>query len=199
MIRTLAVGSAMVLLAIACAPQPAATPEPDHGLRCEPSPEMPLEGRASPYDSATVAISGTQLKVCYGRPSARGRTMIGGEHVPYGELWRTGANEPTIVHTPIPIAIAGVHLDPGSYSLYTIPDPETWTVILNASTGQWGHESRYTGEVAAQEVGRGMVAAERTEAHIETFTIRGEPADGDRAFLVLEWERTRVRIPVEAH
>jgi hypothetical protein len=199
MIRTLAVGSSMVLLAIACAPQPAATPEPDHGLRCEPSPEMPLEGRASPYDSATVAIAGTQLKVCYGRPSARGRTMIGGEHVPYGELWRTGANEPTIVHTPIPIAIAGVHLDPGSYSLYTIPDPETWTVILNASTGQWGHESRYTGEVAAQEVGRGMVAAERTEAHIETFTIRGEPADGNRAFLVLEWERTRVRIPVEAH
>jgi hypothetical protein len=199
MIRTLAVGSAMALLAIACAPQQPATPEPDHGLRCQPSPEMPLEGRASPYDSATVALAGTTLKICYGRPSARGRTMIGGEHVPYGELWRTGANEPTIVHTPIPIAIAGVHLDPGSYSLYTIPDPERWTVILNASTGQWGHESRYTGEVAAQEVGRGMVTAERPDAHVETFTIRGEPADGDRAFLVLEWERTRVRIPIEAH
>ena len=123
MIRTLAVGFLTLLLTAACAPQPAAAPQPDTGLRCEPSPEMPLQGRASPYDSATVAVAGTALKVCYGRPSSRGRTMIGGEHVPYGELWRTGANEPTTIHTPIPVSIAGVDLEPGSYSLYTIPDP----------------------------------------------------------------------------
>lgn len=164
---------------------------------CVPSPRMALEGRASPYDSASIALGDATLKVCYGRPSARGRTMIGGEHVPFGQLWRTGANEPTILHLPIAARIAGIALAPGSYSLYTIPGEREWTVILNRSITQWGHESAYTEEVRAQEVGRGTVMSEPTAEHVETFTIRGEPAGPGRAELILEWERTRVRVPIE--
>jgi hypothetical protein len=168
--------------------------QPTVALQCEPSPRMPVEGRASPYDSATVQVAGEVLKVCYGRPSARGRDIFGGL-VPHGRLWRTGANEPTIIHVPFTAEIAGVRLDPGSYSLYTEPGETSWTIILNRATAQWGHESSYTADVQAQEVGRGTAAIERLDQHVEQFTIRGAPGAAG-ADLLLEWERTRVRIPV---
>jgi hypothetical protein len=166
-------------------------------LRCEPVPRMPAAGRASPYDSAMVSLGGRELKACYGRPAARGRTMIGGEAVPYGRLWRTGANEPTILHLPFRARIAGMTVEPGSYSLYTIPGEREWSVIVNRSTTQWGHESSYTDAVRAQEVGRAMVPVEQTAQHVESFTIRPEPTGANAAHLVLEWERSRIRVPVE--
>jgi hypothetical protein len=172
--------------------QPAATQ-----LACEPSPRMPVEGRASPYDSTMFQVGTAAVKVCYGRPSARGRTMIGGDAVPYGSLWRTGANEPTILHVAGSITLAGVPLDAGSYSLYTIPSAADWTVIVNRSIEQWGHESQYTEEVAAQEVGRGTAPSEQLDDHVETFTIR-PVSRGNDADLLLEWERTRVTIPILA-
>jgi hypothetical protein len=163
---------------------------------CEPSPDMPLEGRASPYDSATIAVGDGAAKVCYGRPSLRGREMIGGEAVPYGRLWRTGANEPTIIHVNVPARIAGLTVDPGSYSLYTIPEPGLeWTLIVNRSTTQWGHESRYTDDVAGQEVGRARVPVETPGQTVEQLTIR---AAERRNGLLLEWQDTRVFIPVES-
>lgn len=162
---------------------------------CEPSAGMPLEGRSSPYDSATIAVGGGAATVCYGRPSLRGREMIGGEAVPYGRLWRTGANEPTIIHLNVPARIAGVEVEAGSYSLYTIPEPGLeWTLIVNRSTSQWGHESRYTAEVEAQEVGRAPVPVETLDETVEQLTIR--PADRDDG-LYLEWQNTRVHIPIE--
>lgn len=194
-----------VLVALgACAPE-----DPDAGMTedrvvaeparavpgCEPSEEMPLEGRASPYDSATIVVGDGAAKICYGRPSLRGREMIGGEAVPYGELWRTGANEPTTVHINVPARIAGLEVEPGSYSLYTIPQAGLeWTLIVNRSISQWGHESRYTEEVAAQEVGRAQVPAEAMEERVEELTIR--PAARQEG-AVLEWQNTRVRIPIE--
>ena len=167
-------------------------------VACAPmTSNMPIEGRASPYDSTLITVGGRTAKICYGRPSARGRTMIGGEAVPYGRLWRTGANEPTTLHLPFAAEVAGVRLEPGSYSLYTMPGLEQWVVILNRSTSQWGHEGRYTEEVRAQEVGRGTAPVTSTAAPVEMFTIRSEPAEGG-ASLVLEWENTRVDIPVRA-
>lgn len=162
---------------------------------CEPSADMPLEGRASPYDSATIAVGEGAAKICYGRPSLRGREMIGGEAVPYGQLWRTGANEPTTIHLNVPARIADIQVEPGSYSLYTIPRAgETWTLIVNRSTSQWGHESRYTDEVEAQEVGRADVLVEAVQESVEQLTIR--PADADQGAL-LEWQNSRVFIPIE--
>lgn len=164
-------------------------------LACEP--QRDPAGRASPYDSTRFAIDGGEVLICYGRPSARGRTMLGGEQVPYGRLWRTGANEPTIMHLSAPATVAGIDVEPGSYSLYTIPGESEWTVIVNRAIDQWGHESSYTPEVEAQEVGRGTVTAERFEDHIEQFTIRADDADAG-TLLILEWEHTRVPIPVRA-
>ena len=199
---TLAAGMLAVATACANSAPPSAEPtnsggtpvavDPTVSLACQPSDRMPLEGRASPYDSADVAVGGQSLRVCYGRPRAQGREIFGGL-VPYGRLWRTGANEPTILHVPFAAEIAGVRVTPGSYSLYTVPGAEEWTIVLNPSTSQWGHESSYTAEIEAREIGRGTAPTERLDQHVEQFTIRG-----DAGALLLEWERTRVRIPVRA-
>jgi len=188
---------------IACGPAPA--PAPDAGrpgmgtegaavAACQPSAQMPVEGRASPYDSVQVDLAGAQAKICYGRPSARDRVVFG-QLVPYDRIWRTGANEPTIIHLPVSARIGTLDLTPGAYSIYTVPGRQEWTVIVNRSTSQWGHESQYTAQVQAQEVGRFRVPAEATEQHVETFTIRAEPPQNTRQIL-LEWENTRVRIPI---
>ena len=165
-------------------------------IACSPQPgSEPLAERASAYDSARINIGTAVAQVCYSRPSAKGRTVFG-TLIPYGRLWRTGANEPTILHLPFPATIAGTRVEPGSYSLYTVPGEDRWTIIVNRSVTQWGHESTYTPAVQAQEVGRAEVPVERMDSHVETFTIRSEPATGAAASLILEWERTRIRIPV---
>ncbi|HET7038422.1 MAG TPA: DUF2911 domain-containing protein, partial [Gemmatimonadales bacterium] len=126
---------------------------------------------------------------------ARGRTMIGGEAVPYGRVWRTGANETTKIMSPVPLSVAGIEVPAGTYALYTVPGETDWEIILNRSFEQWGRENTYTDSVRAQEVGRAIVKAERLTGSIETFTIRAEPQENG-AMLVLEWETTRVKVPV---
>jgi len=159
------------------------------------TPQRPTANRASPYDSAAFMLAGKRAVICYGRPSSKGRTMIGGALVPYGKLWRTGANEPTIIHLPVAATIAGIKVPAGSYSLYTIPGETEWHVIVNKSTSQWGHESAYSAQVKAQEVGHGMAKVVKLTKPVETFTITAPKATGG-ADLVLEWEGTRVSIPV---
>jgi hypothetical protein len=202
--RMAPLGALGLLLVMACANAQtgAETPgtngqivtQPTVALQCEPSPRMPVEGRASPYDSATIRVAGEPLKVCYGRPRAQGREIYGGL-VPWGRLWRTGANEPTILHVPFTAEIAGIRVQPGTYSLYTEPGETEWIIIVNRSTSQWGHESSYTPEVRQQEVGRATVPTQRLDQHVEQFTIRGEETAAG-ADMLLEWERTRVRIPL---
>ena len=191
--------SALLILALPIAPLPAL-----HGGVIAPpacitmnTRNLPLATRKSPLDSISFKVGAAEVKVCYGRPAARGRTMLGGEGIPYGKLWRTGANEPTMIHTTGPLTIAGVRVPAGSYSLYSVPGKEQWEIIVNRSITQWGHESEYTDSVKAKEVGRGKAKAERTSVPVETFTIRAEPA-GKSATLLLEWEGTRVRVPVAA-
>jgi hypothetical protein len=175
----------------------AARPAPLHPDTACPHRNVPLQGRKSPLDSLTFMVGKQPVKVCYGRPSSSGRVMLGGEHVPYGKLWRTGANEPTIFFTSIPLTVAGLRVSPGVYSLYTVPGPKEWEVIVNRSVSQWGREDQYTDKVKAQEVGRAKVQSETTGSPLETFTIRAEPTGSD-AVLVLEWEKTRVKIPFKA-
>jgi hypothetical protein len=124
--------------------------------------------------------------------------MLGGADVPYGKLWRTGANEPTIFYAPVSLSVAGIRVKPGVYSLYTVPGKSEWEVIVNRSTSQWGKEDQYTEEVKAQEVGRAKVKSETISKPIETFTIRSELGGGKGASLVLEWEKSRIKIPVQA-
>lgn len=165
-----------------------------------------LAGRPSPFDSLRFTVGTETASICYGRPSARGRTVFGGM-VQYDTLWRTGANEPTIVNLPFRADIAGVVVPAGSYSLYTVPGREQFTLIVNASTSQWGitadevgpdgvlYHSAYNRNVRRQEKGRVPVQIEPIE-HVEQLVIRAEPGAEAATDLLVEWERTRIRIPI---
>jgi DUF2911 family protein len=89
-------------------------------------------------------------------------------------------------------------VQPGVYSLYTVPGPREWEIILNRSITQWGKEDQYTDKVKAQEVGRAKVKSETVAQPVETFTIKAEPSGDKAASLLLEWEKTKIRIPVRA-
>ncbi len=154
--------------------------------------------RSSPTMSLRTKVADVRVKVCYGRPRARGRHMIGGSPVPYGQLWRTGANEPTTIRAAGPITIAGILIADSKASLYTIPGPETWEIILNRSTSQWGLESEYTEAIRSQELGRTVVPSRPLPTHVEAMELDVDPNRDATAELVLRWELTEVRLPLAA-
>jgi hypothetical protein len=150
-----------------------------------------LARRPSPLDSAQVTVDGAIVKVCYGRPSARGRTMIGGVN-PFGAPWRLGANEPTRLTLPFAAEVAGVRVEPGTYSLYVVPEKTSWEVHVNKAVDRWGIP--IDASVQAQDVGKGTVPVETLAQPVEQLTmsvVAGAPTE-----LVVEWETTRVRIPI---
>jgi hypothetical protein len=149
-----------------------------------------LASRPSPLDSATVTVGARQVKVCYSRPSARGRVIFG-QLVPYGEPWRTGANEPTMLFLPDTMEIAGVRLGPGRIILRTIPEREEWTLLFHTTTEKDPERMARS----LDEVGRATVPARTITTPVEQFTIRPDSARGAAA-LVLEWERTQVLVPI---
>src|SRR5579875_514479 len=86
--------------------------------------------RPSPPGTADVTLKGSQITITYGRPSVRGRKIMGGL-VPYGQVWRTGANEATTLTTPIPLNIGGANIPAGKYTLWTLPSEGVWKLIVN--------------------------------------------------------------------
>ncbi len=149
-----------------------------------------LSQRGSPLDSATIIVGSRTAKVCYSRPSARGRVVFGGL-VPYGRAWRTGANEPTVLHLPFPADVAGVRLDPGRYVLLTVPQPGDWIVVINRTEGDDPAEM-FRNMVS---IGQGAARSEPVDDYVATFSMRGNTG-GTVAELILEWEHLRVRIPI---
>jgi len=184
-----------LVVAIGFGGMPEAPPLPLQDVGCIIMSDSDPATRPSPLDSVMFTVGGTSAKVCYGRPSAKGRTMIGGVAIPYDEIWRTGANEPTMIHTSGRLSIAGIEVGPGSYSVYSVPGENGWQIVLNRSITQWGHERFYSGDVAAQEIGRADVESRRTSSHVESLTMRTE-GSGDMIALIIEWENTLVTIPI---
>jgi hypothetical protein len=175
---------------------------------CEPwGDSAALAGRPSPYDSVTF-LSGSDLraKLCFSRPFARDRVIFGGI-VPFDTLWRTGANEPTILHLSQAAEIAGLSVGRGKYSLYTVPSTSQWRLVVNASTSQWGltREERgaegnlfpnaYTDEVRTKEVGRAPIETAEIP-YVEQFTATIESTGETTAEIWFDWEATRIVVPV---
>ena len=152
-----------------------------------------LAERPSPLDSIAVQLGGGTMKLCYSRPSARGRKIMGGV-VPFDQPWRLGANEATSIDVPVPAEIAGVRVEPGSYTLYAIPRAAKWQIVVNRTVQRWGVP--IDNAVRAGDVGAGTVTTESLGAPVETLTLKFAPPAGNATELVLEWERTRVRIPI---
>jgi len=149
--------------------------------------------KASPMREVTFGVGDTEAKVCYGSPSVRGREVFG-VLVPWGELWRMGANEPTRLFVNGPIEIAGIPLDAGRYSLYTVPNADHWQIFVSRSTFHWGN--LISEDVRAREVGNADVRPSSTPEFVEQMTLGWEADSSDSGLLTLEWEETRVEIPV---
>jgi hypothetical protein len=150
--------------------------------------------RASPLGETDFTLGGEEAKICYGRPSVRGREIMG-ELVPFGRPWRLGANEATALHLPFAAVVGGLVLEPGSYSLYAIPGESEWTFVVNTNFERWGIP--IDDEVMATDAGRFTCPASATEGPVERLTFRWEPEGAARGELVMEWENTRVGIPIE--
>lgn len=95
------------------------------------------EARPSPPATAKATVGGTTVTINYSQPAVKGRTVWGGL-VPYGSVWRTGANEATTIEVSADINVGGKTLKKGKYSLFTIPGKDEWTIIINAVSDQWG-------------------------------------------------------------
>jgi hypothetical protein len=148
-------------------------------------------GTLSPPDSVRASVAGTALSVRYSRPSMRGRVIFGNV-VPWNQVWRTGANQATVLETSADLSVAGTTLPAGKYSLWTIPSPAGWQLIVNRNTGQWG-----TDYDAQYDLARLDMKVEPLPQPVEQFTIAIEPK-GKRGVLKLEWEKTRASIPFSA-
>jgi hypothetical protein len=151
--------------------------------------------RPSPRDSASTSLAGGVVKVCYGAPSARGRTIIGGQD-PFDQPWRMGADEATVLHTTVPVRIGDMALEPGSYSIYGVPTAGAWAVAINRNHQRWGIP--ISPEVRSADVGQITVTPETPAEHVETLRYRFEDAGQGRVDLLMEFENTRVRIPIQA-
>ena len=146
-------------------------------------------GTLSPNDSVRASLGGAVLAVRYSRPSMRGRVIFGNV-VPWNKVWRTGANQATIFETGADLVVAGTTVPAGKYSLWTLPSPGGWTLIVNKNTGQWG-----TDYDAQYDLARLDMRVETLKQPVEQFTIAIEPK-GKGGVLKLEWEKTRASIPL---
>lgn len=149
--------------------------------------------RASPLGQTSFAVGGQTGTVCYGRPSAKGRAIMG-DLVPFGAPWRLGANEATALHLPFAAEVGGVALEAGSYSLYAIPGSEEWELVLNQNAERWGVP--INDEVRGADLGSFTRPAEATDEMVEQLTIGWDSHGEDMGHLVVEWENTKVEIPV---
>lgn len=152
------------------------------------------DARPSPIQMAATSLGDTFIKVVYGSPRKRDREIFGGL-VPFGEVWRTGANEATEILLTGPVMFGSAHVQPGIYSVFTIPTEDSWTVILNSVVGQWGAFSHDT----EADVHRIEVPATTVNQMHEAFTIGFAEGTDSRTEMILNWDRTEVRIPIMAH
>jgi hypothetical protein len=150
---------------------------------------MPMNGQgsakplASPPATANVTLAGQTLMIHYNSPSVRGREIFGGL-VPYGQVWRTGANPATTLITPVSLHIGSLLVPAGTYTIYTLPARDKWMLIVNQQTKQWGTE--YHQE---QDLGRVEMKG-KTIPQQEMMSISFDDIKKDSAELHIRWATT---------
>jgi len=147
---------------------------------------------ASPACTIKQRVGLTDFTVDYSRPGKKGRPIFGGL-VPYGDVWRTGANTATKITFNTPVKVNGTEVPAGSYALFTIPGETEWTIILNKGVGQWG-SFQYD---AKGDVVRVKATPMKWDEHLETFTIEFNEIRDESAILNLVWDDTVVPIRLE--
>lgn len=149
------------------------------------------KARVSPHDKSSVTLGGKDITIDYGRPYLKGRS-VGKEVAPYGQVWRTGANEATKLTTPVNLKIGTLAVPAGSYSLYTLPTEKAWKLIVNKTADQWGTEYNQ-----GTDFGRVDMKLSTAAAPVEQLTISFDKAGEKKATLKIAWGTTEVSVPVE--
>jgi hypothetical protein len=148
----------------------------------------------SPATKTREAFSTSFVELNYSRPSLKGRTAFGGL-VPYGEVWRTGANTVTKIRFGEPVQLAGQAVPAGTYALLTIPGKTDWTLILNRDTAQWGaYEYKQSLDVLRVQAKATKLASPQESLRLSLENLRPAAAD-----LTLAWERTQLSLPLTAN
>ena len=145
--------------------------------------------RKSPHAQTSVTIDGKTISVEYGRPSVKGRAIFGAL-VPYGDVWRTGADEATTLTTTADLMLGSLHVPAGTYSLFTIPGERQWTLVLNKNAKQWGAFDYDAG----QDLGRAPMTVESLSSPVEQLTI-----DLTNGKLSISWAKTKASVEMLVH
>lgn len=149
--------------------------------------------RPSPAASATCDLGGGKsIKTDYSSPRAKGRKIFG-ELVPYGKVWRTGANEATTFVPSTDVEVGGKNVPAGSYTIFTVPNADKWTLIINKKTGEWGIPYKYESD----ELARVDMKVSKLSSPMENFTISYEKS-GSGCTMNIEWENTRASVDITA-
>jgi hypothetical protein len=151
-----------------------------------------MECSSQPPKSPRVSAEGKDVKVAYGQPSKRGRVIFGnGGLEPYGKVWRTGANEATEITFAKDATFGGQAVKAGTYTLFTIPNENEWTVILNPELKQWGAYGY--DKIKSKDLPHITVPARKLDSPVEKLTLKFD----DKNSLVIEWDQTHVEVPIQ--
>ena len=147
----------------------------------------------SPKQTITQDFGQGSIEVVYSRPAVKGRKIFG-DLVPFGTLWRTGANSATKISFTEPVFINGKMIDTGSYALYTIPGKDTWEIIINKGFKNSGA----VGYTEADDVVRLKVPVKKNKNKVESFTIQLDDIMPTTCELNIMWDKTKVSVPIVA-
>lgn len=150
--------------------------------------EDPAKRPSPPANAECKLASGKTVKVAYSSPRMKGRKIYGGL-VPYGKVWRTGANEATALTTDANLTAGGKDIPAGNYTIFTVPNADKWTLVISKKTGEWGTD--YPGE--GQDLARVDMTVSKTSAPVENFTI-GFDSKGSSCTMNIDWESTRASV-----
>lgn len=148
--------------------------------------------RVSPHETTELTLNGKKITVTYGRPYMKGRKVVGGELVPYDKVWRTGADEATVLTTEADMMIGNLAVPKGSYAIFTLPSESGWKLIVNKVDKQWGA----FGYDEKQDLGRVDMKVDKTSAPVEQFTITLAKS-GNGGLMKLEWENTSAAVDLQ--
>jgi hypothetical protein len=151
----------------------------------------------SPAEKMEYSDGNFNLSVDYCRPYKKGRLIFGeksdGALLPYGVYWRTGANESTEIEFNQNIIVNGNKLDAGRYRFYTVPDKNTWIVAFNSELEEWGYgEPDYEMDILRTEI-----PVNQLSQSTEQFTISGAQNGENKMYIILTWDTTEIKIPID--
>ncbi len=163
----------------------AAVTAAEAGVRQQPP------NKLSPEASTSVTLGGKNVTIEYSAPSARGRKVEGGL-IPYGKVWRTGADSATTLITEADLTIGDLRVAKGTYTIYTFATDGDWKLAISKQTGQWGTEYN-----EPQDLGRTSLSLKKLGAPVEKFAMALTAAGSNAATLTLRWGMTEASVAVK--